>query len=244
MVVRKAVEAHERGLLTTVVRAFFMTVLVFLGSLVLSIVVEWIGMTWFWNDQGVAHSRWMLEREASFIAQDFRRGFLNLNPVQFAAKCADVFHYLVFEVTRLVDVIHYVQQPVHPSDTWFGGVHASTHAMYLGIAHYVEAAINMVQVFALRLAVLVLSLPFFILFSLIASADGWVERDLRRLGLGDESGFTYHPLMKAVKPTFIGAWLVYLSLPTSVHPNLVIVPFATLVALLVGMTVSKFKKYW
>lgn len=243
MVVRSAVSAHERGLVTRMVGGVAKAVLVLVGSLVLSIVVEWIGMTWLWQDQGVAHSRWMLEREASFIAADFRQGFMGLEPVTFAVACADYLYYGLFEVTRFVDLIHYLQQPV-PGDAWSSGVRATAQSFYLGVAHYVEAAVTMTQVFALRLAVLILSLPLFVLFSLIAAVDGLIERDLRRWGLGDESGFIYHPVRKAVKLVFLAAWLIYLSLPTSIHPNLVIVPFAMLVAFFVELTVSKFKKYW
>jgi hypothetical protein len=39
------------------------------------------------------------------------------------------------------------------------------------------------------------------------------------------------------------AWIIYLGLPFSVHPNVVIVPFAGLFVLAVAVTASTFKKY-
>ena len=243
MVVRAAVAARERGLVTTVLQALAKTLLVLFGSLLLSILVEWLGMAMLWQDQGVAHSRWLLEQEASFIARDFRQSFFQLDPVRFAVASADLAYIGLFKATRLVDLIHFLEQPVPEQNTWLGVLRVTAQTFYRPTAQYVEAALNMTQVFALRLAVLILSLPLFLLFSLVAVVDGLVERDLRRWGLGDESAFLYHPTLKAVKLVFLAAWLVYLSLPTSVHPNIVIVPFAVMVAWLVGMSVSKFKKY-
>jgi hypothetical protein len=40
----------------------------------------------------------------------------------------------------------------------------------------------------------------------------------------------------------IGAWVVYLSLPVSLHPNVVILPFAVLFALALGVSAGTFKK--
>jgi hypothetical protein len=39
------------------------------------------------------------------------------------------------------------------------------------------------------------------------------------------------------------AWVVYLSLPFSVHPSLVVLPFAALFALSVSIMAGTFKKY-
>ena len=97
MVVRAAVAAREQGLVITVLRTFFKTWLVLFGSLLLSILVEWVGMVMLWEDQGVAHSRWLLEQEASFIARDFRQGFFQLDPVRFAVACADLAYIGLFE---------------------------------------------------------------------------------------------------------------------------------------------------
>jgi len=37
--------------------------------------------------------------------------------------------------------------------------------------------------------------------------------------------------------------VIYLALPTSLHPSLVVLPFATLFALSAAVTASRFKKY-
>jgi integrating conjugative element membrane protein (TIGR03747 family) len=99
------------------------------------------------------------------------------------------------------------------------------------------------QLFAVRLAILTLAMPIFLLFSLVALVDGLVQRDLRRWGGGRESSFVYHYAKKAAFPLVVLTWVIYLALPFSLHPSWVIVPFATLFALTVAVTASTFKKY-
>jgi hypothetical protein len=48
------------------------------------------------------------------------------------------------------------------------------------------------QVFSVRLAILTLTTPVFVPFTLVALVDGFVQRDLRRWGGGRESSFVYH----------------------------------------------------
>ena len=87
------------------------------------------------------------------------------------------------------------------------------------------------QVFSVRLAMLMLATPVFLLFSLMALVDGLVRRDLRRWGGGRESSFVYHYAKKAAIPLVVLTWVVYLSLSFSLHPMFVILPFATLLRL-------------
>ena len=55
-----------------------------------------------------------------------------------------------------------------------------------------QGAMQVTQLFSVRLAILTLAMPVFLLFSLVALVDGLVQRDLRRWGGGRESSFVYH----------------------------------------------------
>ena len=99
------------------------------------------------------------------------------------------------------------------------------------------------QVFSVRLAILTLATPIFLLFSLVALVDGLVQRDLRRWGGGRESSFVYHYAKKAALPLVVLCWVIYLAIPFSLHPTFVVLPFATLFALSLAVTASTFKKY-
>ena len=77
----------------------------------------------------------------------------------------------------------------------------------------------------------------------VGLVDGLVQRDLRRWGGGRESAYVYH-YAKRSNLFFLGLGaVVYLAIPVSLHPAMVLVPFAAACATTVGVTASRFKKY-
>ncbi len=211
-----------------------------LFSLLFSIVVEWAGMVLWWPDQGIDHSRAMLAREIGYLDNDFRRSILTSDPARFAKRFADNAYHYLFEVTRFADFIRWISPPPATSER---GIRPTLHRVYRPISEFVIAMMQVTQLFAVRLAILTLAMPIFLLFSLVALVDGLVQRDLRRWGGGRESSFVYHYAKKASLPLVVLAWVIYLSLPFSLHPSIVVIPFATLFALTVAVTASTFKKY-
>ena len=117
------------------------------------------------------------------------------------------------------------------------------HNLYHPVATFVIAMMQVTQVFSVRMAILTLAMPIFLLFSLVALVDGLVQRDLRRWGGGRESSFVYHYAKKAALPLVVITWVVYLALPFSLHPSFIVLPFAVMFALTVAVTASTFKKY-
>ena len=209
-------------------------------SLVFSILIEWIGMAFWWEEQGVAHSRQMLVNELQFLGADFHRSWLTAQPMQFASDLSERFYTIAFEWTGLIDLIQWVT-PVPSTEE--SGVRPLLHRLYRPVADYVLAGMQITQVFAVRLAILALATPVFGLFTLVALVDGLVRRDLRRWGGGRESSFVYHYAKKAAIPLIIMAWVLYLALPFSLHPSWIILPFALAFAFAVTITASTFKKY-
>ena len=105
------------------------------------------------------------------------------------------------------------------------------------------AAAFTVLTFIVRLLVLVLTLPLFILAAFVGLVDGLVRRDVRKAGAGRESGFVYHRAKAALMPLAVMPWIIYLTLPISVHPLLVLLPCAALLGVVVCITASTFKKH-
>ncbi|KAA1192723.1 TIGR03747 family integrating conjugative element membrane protein [Pseudohalioglobus sediminis] len=209
-------------------------------SLAFSILIEWVGMTFWWEEQGVAHSRQMLVNELQFLGTDFHRSWLTAHPMQFASDLSESFYTIAFEWTGIVDLIRWIT-PIPSNEE--PGVRPVLHRLYLPVADYVLAGMQITQVFAVRLAILTLATPVFGLFTLVALVDGLVRRDLRRWRGGRESSFVYHYAKKAAIPVIIIAWVLYLALPFSLHPSWIILPFALAFAFAVTITASTFKKY-
>ena len=230
----------RQGLISKSLTALARTLQWLALSLLFSILIEWAGMVWWWPDQGLAHSRKMLGAELSYLESDFRRSVLTSDPARFTRSVADKTYHVLFEVTRFVDFIEWVSMPVVPGEH---GVRATVRRIYRPMAKFVIAAMQMTQVFSVRLALLTLAMPVFVLFALVALVDGLVQRDLRRFGGGRESSFVYHWVKQSVLPLLVLTWVVYLALPFSLHPNFIVLPFATLFALCIAVTASTFKKY-
>lgn len=208
-------------------------------SLLISIAIECLGMALWWPESGPEHSRAMLQTELGYLKQDFGESLFTRNPHRLAESFAENARFLIEKtgIRRLSSVTLNVsvQEPSAQRSLlrYFGQA----------IAPYAEAATNIVQLFAVRLAVLILTLPTFVLFSMVGLIDGLVRRDLRRWGGGRESSYLYHYAKKSVWRFVLVATITYLALPVSLHPALVLLPFAVLFAVSVSMTAGTFKKY-
>lgn len=230
----------QRGLISRALGSVASVAGWLVAALLFSIVIEWAGMLLWWKDEGSLHSRAMLQQELRYLNEDFRRSAVSSDPARFARRFADGFYHYLFEWTHLVDFIRWLKQPPRPDESRILTVLRSAYAQS---GEYVLAAMTVTQVFAVRLAVLTLAMPVFVLFGLVALVDGLVQRDLRRWSGGRESSFVYHHAKKVIFPAVILAWVVYLGMPTSMHPNYVILPFAALFALAMAIAAGSFKKY-
>jgi len=234
------VRTKPKGFIGKTLALLFKSTGILILSLILSILIEWVGLFFFWPDEGTEHSRKMLEVELNYLNEDFRQSLITSSLAKLAESYADALYYYLFEWTGLVDFIHWAQQPNQPGDGKM--VHASRRFMQ-SMADYFIAAIQITEVFAVRLAVLTLSLPVFFLFALIGMVEGLMQRDLRRWGGGRESSFLYHHAKRIITPVFVAPWIIYLGMPTSIHPNWIILPFAALTGTAIMVSFSSFKKY-
>ncbi|RMN76952.1 hypothetical protein ALQ56_01693, partial [Pseudomonas syringae pv. papulans] len=75
------------------------------------------------------------------------------------------------------------------------------------------AAVYLTFTFVVRLTILVLATPVFLLAMFTGFVDGLIRRDLRKFGAGRESSFVYHRAKRAVIPLLLVPWIMYLSLP-------------------------------
>lgn len=236
---RQATVRHKRSVTLDFISGCFN----FLGLLVLalmfSVAIEWIGILFFWPEQGAAHSAQMLVAELGFLSRDFTDGVVNSSAYSVAVWISAQLYYWLFEWTHFLDMIAWAASPPHDAGTFRSGLAVLVQL----VSEYIASAVNTTQVFGVRLAVAVLTTPVFVLIGVAALVDGLVERDLRRYGGGNESSFVYHNVKPWMKPAVVGAWFIYLSMPVSVHPNWIFVPAAMMYGLAVYLTASTFKKY-
>jgi integrating conjugative element membrane protein (TIGR03747 family) len=155
----------KEGLISKSLTAMAKVIQWLLLSLVFSIIVEWAGMVLWWPDEGLEHSRIMLAREISYLDNDFTRSVVTSDPARFAKRFADNTYHYLFEVTRFVEFIYWVS-PLPTTNEQ--GLRPTLHNIFHPIAEFVIAMMQVTQVFSVRLAILALAMPVFLLFSLVA----------------------------------------------------------------------------
>jgi len=237
-----AQQTAERGIIATLFIKLLQVFVFMLLTLFFSILVEWAGMALnYWDPPGFQHSEAMLEKELGYLNQDFKRSVIVEKPAEFARRFADSFYDWTFKKTGIQSAIVWLARPVPGvEDRPF---RKRLHQIFTAIQEYIVAAITVTQIFAVRLAILILAFPAFILLALVGLIDGLVQRDIRRWSGGRESSFVYHWAKRVLYPSLILPWIIYLAIPESVHPNYIVLPFAVLFAISVTVMASTFKKY-
>ncbi|MEX2258536.1 MAG: DUF4400 domain-containing protein [Woeseia sp.] len=116
-------------------------------------------------------------------------------------------------------------------------------AVINGLWVLVETAVLGLQLFAMRVAVVVLSVPLFVVVGATAVADGLYGWLMRRTRGGRESGFIYHRAKRAVPAFLLLVWAVYLIPPTPMDPRWIMPPFIAAFAMALRLQVAFFKKH-
>ncbi len=196
------------------------------GSLLVSLILEWLLMSFVWYDQGAEHSRQVLIKEWGFINSHFTRAAFGItSPSEIAAFLAEKMHYWIFTWTGLESLLLSIGK--------FGNL----------IGEYINASLNITQVFFLRLSITIASLPLFVLFGYWGFFEGLVRRDLRRYGADYERGLLFSWAKYLTGSVIILPIIFYLTIPVTLNPALVFIPFAALLAIVLMVVSSTFTKY-
>ncbi|TYG35302.1 TIGR03747 family integrating conjugative element membrane protein [Lonepinella koalarum] len=211
------------------ISAFFTTLVI---SLFFSLVLEWLGIAFVWNDEGYRHSQQMMISEMLWLSENLTLPIFQHTPIELAQSVIQFVHYWLFDFTGLSQWLSNPQT----MGKWEYWLYHNTRA-------YIESIIYVIIIFIIRLFIIVFTSPLFFLTALSGLAEGLMLRDLRKFGAGRESSFIYHKARRWIMPIMIGAWIFYLSIPVSIYPILVIAPAAALFGLSICITAASFKKY-
>jgi len=210
-------------------------------SLLLSIIIEWIGINRFWAEQGSNHAKTVLAMDQRYLNQSLKNESLVIKG-QVISATATAVNWIAQQswLTTLSTGTPTSKVSMGSMDVlqkWIHGL-SDRYQDYWQAANYVA------QTFVVRLALIFFSLPIFLFAGVVGAVDGLVERDLRRWGGGRESSNVFNLAKKSIAPAFVLAGVVYISLPYSVNPVIVILPFAIALALAVRISFERLKKYF
>ena len=108
---------------------------------------------------------------------------------------------------------------------------------------HVSGVLPTVEVFSLRALSLVATLPLIAIYCAAFGCDGWVRREVRKAAAGIESARIYHAAKRSVKPLCLWVSLLYFTIPITIDVRWAYGLLALMIPILVGITVSRFKKY-
>ena len=211
-------------------------------SLLTSIVVEWVGMNTVWEDEGIEHSANMYRVELEYIHEDLANGVFRGGTIGVVGSVVDWAYDVVTPDPNGLVGRHLVrfQQPVYSSD--WNTVQWIKRTVD-GSEPYLHAARNITLVFMLRLTIIALSLPLFVLIVHGAAVEGLIQRERRKAGGGIESSFVYHHMKAWIAIVLLLPLVIYLASPVATHPNLALLPIAAVLGVLMYVYTLKFKKF-
>ena len=227
------------GLLTLPLRLFG----ALCGSLLLSVLIECLGVHFFWRSASWHHAQAMLHYELRQISSQFTESLVLSDPAEAARELISIARAKLFQETRLA--AWGAQARTHPLAT-LPHIEVVRHTFsfaFDSLKPYAMAAGYTVLTFLARLLVIALTVPLYVLGAFVGLVDGLVRRDLRRFSSAHESGFVYHRAKAAIVPASVLPWVTYLALPVSISPLLILLPGAILLAIAINITAAHFKKY-
>ncbi|MNQ52507.1 hypothetical protein D3C85_665270 [compost metagenome] len=226
------------GLIISAISLVLRIIGLLIASLLFSILIEFAGLMLFWGDQGWRHSQAMLTSELSWLSEHFKSSLLIQQPGPTIVHWLNFLNQWLLVKTGFADFAQQARVASQGNGFW-----SWINQFYVSIEDFVLAAVYVTFTFVVRLTILVLAIPLFLLAVVTGFVDGLMRRDLRKFGAGRESSFVYHRAKRAVIPLLIVPWIIYLSLPFSLNPMAVFLPCAVLLGVTTAITAATFKKY-
>lgn len=226
------------GLIVSIIGLVLRIIGLLIASLLFSILIEFAGLLLFWGDQGWRHSQAMLTNELGWLSEHFESSLILQQPGQTIVQWLDFLNQWLSVKTGFADFARQARVSSQGNGFW-----SWINQLYESIEDFVVAAVYVAFTFVVRLTILVLATPLFLMAMFTGFVDGLMRRDLRKFGAGRESSFVYHRAKRAMTPLLVAPWLVYLSLPFSLNPLLIFIPSATILGVTTAITATTFKKY-
>lgn len=235
-------QARQQGVILALITLPLRFFGVLLGSLLLSLLIELVGLHLFWPEQSWRHAQAMMNAELQQLSTHFTRSVVVQEPARITGQLVSWLYQNLLLDSGLLDWLKRMREQAQASRTRMG-FNTTLAQVVVFLERYVLAAFYTTVTFMLRVMVLVMALPLFVLAALTGLIDGLVRRDLRRFGAGRESGFIYHRARATLLPLAVLPWVVYLAIPVSLNPLWILLPAAAMLGIAVDVTVGSFKKY-
>ena len=190
-------------------------------ALLFSIIIELIGITFIWSNEGSNHAKELLDYDLRFLSSTMQDSLTSIQPKDY------IFNHVQWLSQMSADY----------------GLNQYMNQLQNNAREYAFAVYYICLSFLIRTMILFYSMPLFILIGMVGFVDGVVARELRRWGGGKESSWLFHRFYALVPVLCILPWVIYLGVPLKIHPNSIVVPTALITAMMIFFSTKTFKKY-
>lgn len=216
----------------------FKAMLWFLLCVLFGIVLEWFIMTKYYPEEGAYRSLRLLEAEMSYLAntQLVTTGYGNSLITKLLI--AQQHSYLFVTGTLKMEAAL-----TEFSDLRF--IQHGFNRMGLLDPHiYAVSMLNMINVITLKVVVILLSLPIFLILMIWSVNAGLVQRAIRKYQVRNETSWIFHHAKRIKFWSIVLPVAVYLTWPNELSPLLIFGPCAFAYGASWFVMASKFKKNW
>ena len=216
----------------------FKAMLWFLLCVLFGIVLEWFIMTKYYPEQGAYRSLRLLEAELSYLSNTQLVTTHYGNTLISKLLSAQQHTYLF-----VTDTLKMEAALTGLSDLRF--IQHGFNRMGLLDPHiYAVSMLNMINVITLKVVVILLSLPIFLILMIWAINAGLVQRAIRKYQVRNESSWIFHHAKRIKFWSIVLPVIVYLTWPNELSPLLIFGPCAIAYGASWFVMASKFKKNW
>jgi len=217
---------------------------VLLASLFFSLLIEYVGLVFWWPEQGSLHARTMMNTELGYLSSNFTRSLFLSRPAVTAMGWINLGYQWLFVDSGFIGFVQGSSASSAGTDSLFAReLSAGAGWLLTYLSDFLQATVYVMVVFVVRITILILSAPFFVLVVMVAMVEGLGRRDLRRFGAGYESSFLYHHAKQFIRPSLTYPCMLYLSWPAAINPNHILLPGALFLGAGITVLAATFKKY-
>ncbi|MEQ4973901.1 TIGR03747 family integrating conjugative element membrane protein [Enterobacter cloacae] len=216
---------------------------ILLGSLLVSLFIEYAGIAVLWPEEGAAHSYRVMVAESHWLSEGYTRSLLMAAPVETVSGWVHIAWQWLFVDSGFSHWLQSFRETGQKGNGLIPVINRFGGSLISWLGEYLQATLWVTLIFFIRVMILFLSLPLFGLVIITGIVEGLVRRDLRRYGAGYESSFVYHHAKRFIKPALYGPCMLYLAWPTAIWPNLLLLPAALLLGGVLALVTASFKKY-
>ncbi len=194
-----------------------------------------------WGEaEGLARAQQTLSRDLA-LTHDLRPDAPLTGLARTCARAVYGFFFQLIPIERWMT--NAALLPAHPDVTYYGGDIIARNDFIYPLQDEIRLAMLRAQIFGVRLAILMGTVPLFLLIWALGLVDGLTQRTIRRACAGRESSSMYH---RAKFFQFAGlamGGMAYLMWPVSIRPEWIVLPLALLTGLLSRVQWTYLKKY-